>query len=59
MNGPCESCHVRTSTQVLTFGADEPAFLVCDPCALVAEGYYGSSKPIDDEQLELPLGLTP
>lgn len=51
MNGPCESCHLRPSSRVLTFGdsLEDVAFLVCDSCAETAEGYYGASTPIDDD----------
>lgn len=49
MNGPCESCHVRSSTHVLRFGdsGEDLPFLVCDSCAETAEGYYGVSTHID------------
>lgn len=49
MNGLCESCHLRPSTHALNFGdaAETPVFLVCASCAETAEGYYGSSTPVD------------
>lgn len=49
MSGICESCHLRPATHVLEFGDTlEPApFLVCQSCATVAEGYYGTSAPIE------------